>query len=123
MGSKTAGKILPLPGRLAMKLLRVLSRIAILSLAAAASIGLTQIYGGSVRFPLPGPSSQAERLNRPSLPQLRQLPEVLADGMVLAIFALAGRVLFRLRLSSVPRGEGQLILLDLQPTANSRQQE
>lgn len=96
-----------------MKLLRVLSRIAILSLAATALVGLTQIYGGSVRSPLPSPSSQSERLNRPSLPQFRQLPEVLADGMVLAIFALAGRVLFRLRLSSVSRGEGQLILLDL----------
>jgi hypothetical protein len=32
---------------------------------------------------------------------------------VLAIFAFAGRILFRLRLSPVSRNEGQLMLLNL----------
>jgi hypothetical protein len=96
-----------------VKLVRVLSRLALLSLAAAAFVGLTRIYGGSVRLPVPDPNFQAERLHRPSAPQLGRFPEFVGDGMVLALFALAGRIIFRLRLSSVSRSDGQPILLKL----------
>ena len=91
-----------------MKLVRVLSRIARISLAAAAFIGLTGIYGGTRRLGLPSVSWQEERAHRPSAPQVRYFPDVIGDGIVLAIFAFAGRILFRLRLSPVSRNEGQL---------------
>ena len=96
-----------------MKLLQVLSRLVLLSLAAAVFVGLTGVYGGSVRPPLPSPRSQAERRHRPSAPQVNQFPEVLAGGVELALYALAGRIVFRLRLSPVSRSEEQPILLNL----------
>jgi len=89
----------------------VLSRLALRSLAAAALVGLTAIYGGSVRPPLPGPNSQVVRLHRPSAPQLSKFPEFFGDGMILALFALAGRIIFRLRLSPLSRSEGQPVFL------------
>jgi hypothetical protein len=96
-----------------VKLNRVLSRIAILSLAAAAFVGLTGIYGASRRTALPSASWQAERRHRPSAPQDGDFQDVVGNGVVLAVFAFAGRILFRLRLSPVSRRERQLILLDL----------
>jgi hypothetical protein len=96
-----------------MKLVRVLSQIALISLAAAAFVGLTGIYGDSRRPAFPSASWQAERGHRPSAPQVRYFPDVIGDGIVLAIFAFAGRIIFRLRLSPVSRNEGQLKLLDL----------
>ena len=96
-----------------MKLKRVLTRLAILSLAAAAFVGLTEIYGGSRRTALPSANWQAERRHRPSAPQGGDLQDVVGNGVVLAIFAFAGRIIFRLRLSPVSRNEGQLKLLDL----------
>jgi hypothetical protein len=94
-------------------LLRVLSRLALLSLAAGAFAGLTRIYVGSVRPPVPDPNFQAMRLHRPPAPQLSRFPGFVGAGMVLALFALAGRIIFRLRLSSVSRSDGQPILLNL----------
>jgi len=91
-----------------MKLVRVLSRIALISLAAAAFVGLTGIYRGSRRLGLPSASWQEERGHRPSAPQVRYFPDVIADGIVLAIFAFAGRIIFRLRLSPVSRNEEPL---------------
>jgi hypothetical protein len=97
-----------------VKLVRVLSRLALLSLAAAAFVGLTGIYGGSVRVPLPSPRWQEGRQHRPSAPEVGQFPEFVAAGVELALFAVAGRMIFRLRLSPVSRSEGQPILLNLQ---------
>jgi hypothetical protein len=91
-----------------MKLVRVLSRIALISLAAAAFVGLTGIYGSTRRLGLPSASWQEEREHRPAAPQVRYFPDVIGDGMVLAIFAFAGRIIFRLRLSPASRNEGQL---------------
>jgi hypothetical protein len=93
-----------------VKQVRVLSQLACLSLAAAAFAGLTRIYAGSVRPPLPDPNFQAERLHRPSALQLNRFPEFVGDGMILALFALAGRIIFRLRLSPVPRRHGPTLL-------------
>jgi len=103
----------PRPGRRAVKLVRVLSRLALLSLAAAAFVGLTGIYGDSVRPPVPNPHSQAARRYRPSAPQVGRFPEFVGEGMLLAFFAVVGRIALRLRLSPVSRSEGQPILLDL----------
>jgi hypothetical protein len=96
-----------------VKLVRVLSRLALLSLAAAAFVGLTGLYGGAVRPPLPNPSVQAEKRHRPSAPQVSLFPEFVGEAWVLAIYAVGGRLVFRLRLSRVSRSEGQPILLDL----------
>jgi hypothetical protein len=96
-----------------VKLVRVLSRIALLSLAAAGFAGLTVIYGGSARPPLPNPGWQAERRHRRPQPQVSYILEFFGEGGQLAIFAVAGRLVFRLRLSAASRSEGQPILLRL----------
>ena len=96
-----------------MKFLRLLSRLALLSLAAAVFVGLTGMYGGSVRPPVPSLIWQATREHRPAAPQVGQFPEFLGGVSQLALYALAGRVIFRLRLSSVSRSEERPILLGL----------
>lgn len=96
-----------------MKLVRVLLRIALLSLGAAAFVGLTAIYCGSVRPPFPDPHWKAARRHRPSAPQVSQFLEFVAAALGLALFAVGGRIVFRLRLSPASRSEGQPILLDL----------
>ena len=96
-----------------MRLIRVLSRLAVLSLVATAFAGLTGIYGGSVRFPLPDPQWRAGRDHRLSAPEVRLFPEFVGEGMIVAVFAVGGRIVFRLRLSPPSRREGQPILLGL----------
>lgn len=96
-----------------MKLVRVLSRLALLSLAAAAFVGLAGIYGSSVRSPLPDPRWQAGRNHRPSEPEVSQFPEFIGEGFLLVFFAVIGRIALRLRLSPVSRSEGQPISLNL----------
>jgi hypothetical protein len=102
-----------------MKFIRVLSRLALLSLAAAAFAALTGIYGGSVRPPLPNPQWRAGRLHRPSAPEFGKFPEFIGEGIVLAVFGVGGRIVFRLRLSPMSRSEGQPILLGLHQEAKT----
>jgi hypothetical protein len=71
-----------------VKLVRVLSRIALLSLVAAAFVGLTRIYGSSALPPSPNPRWQAEHSHRSSAPQIGYFPEFLAEGMLLALYAV-----------------------------------
>lgn len=96
-----------------MKLSRVLSRLALLSLAAAALVGLTEIYGRSAQPWLPDAVAQAEKQHQPSAPEIGYFSEFFGWGMWLVICAVTGRLIFRLRLNPAPRGEGQSILLDL----------
>jgi hypothetical protein len=97
-----------------MKSARVLARIALLSLAAALFIGLTQIYAGSMRPPrFSARYGRARRNNRPSEPQAGRFLSFLGEGMVVALIAVAGRIVFRLRLAPAARSEDQVILLDL----------
>src|SRR5262249_9547405 len=103
----------PLPGRHAVKLFRLLSRIALLSMVGAALAGLTGIFGDSVRTALPNPGWQAERRPRPSAPRVYKFTEFAGAIGELALFAVGGRIVLRLRLSAVPRSEGQPILLNL----------
>jgi hypothetical protein len=95
-----------------VKLVRLLSRLALLSLVAGSLAGLTAIYGSSVRPPLRNPRYQAKHRYRPPAPQASQFFGFITAGIELAIFAAAGRVL-RLRLSTVPSNEGSPIVLDL----------
>ena len=97
-----------------MKLVRLLSRLVLLSLAAAAFVGLTGIYGGSARPLLLSPRQQEARRHRPSAPEVFHFPELFAGGFEVAFFALAGRIVFRLRLSRVSRKEERLTFLNLQ---------
>jgi hypothetical protein len=103
-----------------MKFIRVLSRVALLSLPAGIFTALTGIYVGSVRPPLPDPQWEAGRLHRPPAPEFSNFPELLGEGTVLAIYAVAGRIVLRLRLAPPPRSEGKPILLGLHQEAKIR---
>ena len=92
-----------------MKLVRALSRIGLLSLVAAAFVGLTAVYGDAASPPLPNPYWQAERRHRAPAPQVDKFPEFVAEGMIVTTYAVAGRLLLRLRLSRLPRTQGQPI--------------
>ena len=96
-----------------MNFVRALSRLALLSLAAAVFVGLTGIYVNSGRSPLPDPRWQAGRNHRPSEPEVSQFPEFIGDGLLLVFFAAIGRIALRLRLSPVSRSAGQPISLNL----------
>ena len=96
-----------------MKVVRVMARLALLSLAAAAFVGLTDMYGRSVRLPLPDPHDRAVRGHRTSGPETGNFPEYLAEVITLAIYAGAGRIVFRLRLSPVSASSRQSVVLNL----------
>jgi hypothetical protein len=70
------------------------------------------LYGQSARPRPPDPHAQAARRRRPSEPQASQFPVFIGEGMVLALYAVAGRLAWR-RLSPVSRRDEQVILLDL----------
>jgi len=96
-----------------MTLIRVVSRLILLSLVAAALAALTAIYGGSVQSRLPNSHSREMRMHRPAAPQLDGLPVFVAQFAVVAIFGVGGRIVLRLRLSPASPSEGQPILLGL----------
>jgi hypothetical protein len=105
-----------------VNLVRIVPRLALLSLVAAAFAGLTAIYGSSVRPPMRNPRYQAKHRYRPPAPQASQFVGFISAGIELAIFAAAGRVL-RLRLSTTPRNEGSPIVLDLNRGAGTAKHE
>jgi len=99
-----------------VKLVQVLPRLALLSLAAAVLVGLTVLYGGLVRTHLASPQEQEFRLHHPSAPQfVDEFPEFFAAVTEVALFALMGRLIFRLRLAPAPR-DRRPILLNLRYT-------
>ena len=102
-----------------MKLMRVLSRLAVLSLAAGVFVGLTAVYGGSVHRPLPDPDFQTERQHRPAAPHFSSFPEFIGEGILVIFFAVVGRIILRLRLSPPSRNEGKPILLGLHEEGKS----
>jgi hypothetical protein len=83
-----------------MKVVRVLLRLVLLSLAAIIFALLTSAYGKYVASPLPG---QHWQLHRSLTPKISELPEFIGEVMLIALCALAGRFVFRLRLSSPSR--------------------
>ena len=96
-----------------MKLVRVLSRLALLSLAAAAFAGLTKIYGDSAHPPLPYARFPAAHRHPPSAPNAARFPEFIRNSLAFAIFAVGGRLVFRLRLNPPSPSEERPILLGL----------
>jgi hypothetical protein len=97
-----------------MKLVWVLGRIAIVGLVAAVFVALTQAYARSIQVPLPDPGWRGERAHRPSAPDLGKVPELVGEGLVVAIYAVGGRIVLRLRLSPASRNEGHPISLSLE---------
>jgi hypothetical protein len=98
-----------------VKLIRVLlSRLALLLIVAAAFIGWRTTYVSLVlHFMLANAHWRvALQDSRPSAPDVAYFPDFVYRAGLLALFCIAGRLVFRLRLTSVPRGEGP-VLLDL----------
>jgi hypothetical protein len=104
-----------------MKLVRVLWRIALISLTAAVFVGLTAIYGDSVRPPLPYPRFQAAHRHPPPTPNLGEFAELIASGIALTLFAAGGRIALRLRLNPASPSEERAILLGLHGQARTLQ--
>jgi len=96
-----------------MKLIRVLSRLALLSLPVALFVVLTKIYGDSAHPPLPYPSYQKKHCHPPPEPNAAAFTEFIRSGTAFGIFAVGGRLAFRLRLNPASSSEGQPILLGL----------
>jgi hypothetical protein len=93
-----------------VKLVRVLRRLALILLAAAAFAGLTVLLSRSVRSPL---RPEVYRVHRRSEPEVSQFPELIAYVVLFVFWAVIGRIALRLRLSPPPRGETQPISLGL----------
>jgi hypothetical protein len=100
-----------------MKIIRTLSRLVFLSLVAAIFTLLTSVYGRFVRTPSPTPRW---KLHRSLAPRISQLPEFLGEGVVIALCTVAGRVVFRLRLSSSSPSKARPISLSLRQKIHSR---
>jgi hypothetical protein len=83
-----------------MKIVRMLARLALLSLVAAVFVLLTSEYGKYVASPLPG---QHWQLHRSLTPKISELPEFMGEGVLIALCAVVGRLAFRLRLSPPSR--------------------
>jgi len=96
-----------------VKFVHVLARIALVSVAAAALVGLTELYGHSVRVPLPYLVGQAERQHRASGPKVSEFPEFIGYVFLFVFWGVIGRTALRLRLSHASRGETQPISLGL----------
>jgi hypothetical protein len=83
-----------------MKVVRMLSRIILLSLVAAIFTLLTVAYGKYVASPLLG---QHWQMHRSLSPKISELPEFLGEAILIALCAVVGRLVFRLRLSPPSR--------------------
>ena len=110
----------PRAGRLGVKTGRVLFRLALLSVAAAVFVWLTEIYGGLVRLQAPYGDWQAGLRVRHSWPDPIQFPPFIGECALMVIWALLGRIVFRLRLSPASRSEKQPIALNLDGARRAR---
>jgi hypothetical protein len=97
-----------------MRLVRLMSRILILLLAATALIGLEEVYSRSA-YPLTNPRLDAERRHQPSAPEVGYISQFIGYALFLTMCALGGRLVFRMRLNPAPRTDGHPLLLDLHP--------
>lgn len=98
-----------------MKVIRVfLSRLAAILIIAAAFIAWRAIFVSLMHFMLTNARWQAAlEDSQPSAPEIAYFPDFLYRAGLLALFCTAGRLVFRLRLNPVPRGERRPMLLDL----------
>lgn len=98
---------------------RLLLRIVVISLAAAVFIGLIGIYAGSLKPDLKNPYRQVSPQNRASAPQLSRWPGFIGGCILLVLCAVAGRTVFRLRLSGPSGSEDRMIFLNLSRTKSA----
>jgi hypothetical protein len=99
-----------------MKFVRLIVRLAVLLLAAASFIGLTLLYG---RASSPDPQWWEGRAHRASAPDASRFLEIVPGFVGIAIFAVGGRLVLRLRLSPASRAEGKPISLGLDKVAKA----
>lgn len=97
-----------------MRFLQILSRLALVSLAAGIFAILMSIYAASGQSLLPNSHDRTARQDRASWPDVSESPTLIGEVAVLVLFAMIGRIVFRLRLSPAPRNEGQLLRLKLE---------
>jgi hypothetical protein len=86
---------------------QIVARLAIIAVVAAVFIGLTAVYASTIRPPANRRGEYREfrdlrefrdRRRRPAGPKLSALPNFLVEGSVVAMIAIAGRMVLRLRL-------------------------
>ncbi len=83
-----------------MSFLRIAGRLILIAAAAALFIGLSGIWARSIHAPrFKNFRGVAVELRRPPEPQFSALPKFLGEGLLIAVIAIAGRKLFRLRLA------------------------
>jgi len=82
--------------------MKVLGRIAMIALAAAIFVGLTGMYADSIR-PHRNRHGETERRRRPSEPRLQSWTNFLGQFVVMALIAIGGRTVLRLRLIDPPK--------------------
>ena len=83
-----------------MRVVRMLSQLILLSLAAAIFTLLTVAYGKYVAPSFPG---QHWQMHRSLTPKISELPEFIGEVILISLCAVVGRVVFRLRLSPPSR--------------------
>lgn len=105
------------PSAVLLKAFRVLWRLTLLSLAIAVFTLLTSTYARTLRTPMPIPRW---RPHRSLTPKMTQIPEFLGEGVLIAACTVAGRIIFRLRLSSPAPGKEQRLQLSLHRKARDR---
>lgn len=97
-----------------MKFVRILSRLILISLAAAIFVMLTAYWGNAMKAPPRDLLGEIAREHRPPWPDFSDSITILGEGAALVLYALIGRIVLRLRLSPAPRNEGQLLRLKLE---------
>ena len=97
-----------------MRFVRILLRLAVVSLAAGVFVMLTASFGNSVQAPPRDLLGEITREHRPPWPDFSDSITILGEGVVLIMYALVGRIVLRLRLSPSPRNEEQLVRLKLE---------
>jgi len=76
--------------------MKILSRIGLLTFAAALAITLMWLWSEALRFPA-NPGGRMRR-HRPPEPQLARLPGFAGQAVIVVLIAVAGRKILRLRL-------------------------
>jgi hypothetical protein len=96
-----------------MKWGRQVARLALICLAAALFIGVTETYVAFTPPPVVNSRLPPRRIDRPSEPQISRLPAFIGEGLGIALLVAVGRIVFRLRLSSGSRSDERLTSLSL----------
>jgi hypothetical protein len=80
--------------------LRILARLILVAIAAALFVGLAGLWARSIHAPrFKNFRGVPIEVRRPPEPQFSALPKFLGEGFLIAAIAIAGRKLFRLRLT------------------------